>query len=100
MPQAAWEFALFYCNEFHKKFGLDIEIPSTPASDPLAVFEEGELYKNEGRFVAFILWLATQPNAGAWFKKLLVHHERRVWPLVWQVRNAYGCEEENQSLEN
>ena len=55
--------ALAKCKRLHQTYGPGIEIPSLYDPDVLQVFDDSQVQVNVFRFVTYILWLETQPDA-------------------------------------
>ena len=58
-----WEGLLAKCESLHQMYAPDIEIPTGYIPDVLQVFDHSQLQVNVFRFVTYILWLETQPDA-------------------------------------
>lgn len=58
-----WEGLLSTCKHLHQTYGPNLEIPSSYDPNVLQVFDDAREHKNVFRFVTYIIWLETQPNA-------------------------------------
>ena len=78
LSEWTWEGLLTRCKQIHQTNAPDIEIPTSYAPDALQVFDATEVQPNVFRFVTYILWLDTQPEA---YGKYL--HVKRNRPVLW-----------------
>ena len=63
MSESGLSHLVLKCKRIYQRYGLDIEIPTDYAYDPVEVFDEVDVRANVFRFAVYVLWLDAQPDA-------------------------------------
>lgn len=94
-----WSWVCQLCRRAVDEQGKDIhaKISKTYSCDPLMEFEYADTSKHIFRFVVYILWLKSQPEALKWFEKIREEYRDLVDRRVFELSLWYPdikCEQE------